>query len=349
MALPRPVPFAAALACAAAGCAPEPAAPDRCPDPACAHWERLHFAHGKIPLAGFRAPGAPAGPTYVYIEGDGAAWLSRSRLSADPTPRDPVALRLALNHPGPGALYAARPCQYAPAAALARCDPALWSDARWSGAVVAAMSAALSRWKRSPDERLVLAGWSGGGVIAALLAARRNDVDGVITIAAPLDAAAWTAHHGVSPLAASLDPAAEPADRRAPALHLHGGRDTTVPPSIVEAYRRAAPPNARFVTVPTFGHRRCWAHAWPRLLRAPPPNRPDRDRRRAPAAAAPPSSATAATSSASRFPPSTDRPEAAERCRTRTSPCAPACRSPSSRPAGSAARRSFHRARRCGP
>ena len=265
-----PAAFAAALACAAAGCAPEPAAPapGRCPDPACAHWERLHFTHeGAIPLAGFRAPGAPAGPTYVYIEGDGAAWLSRSRLSADPTPRDPVALRLALNHPAPGALYAARPCQYVSAAALARCDPALWSGARWSEAVVAAMSAALSHWKRSPNERFVLAGWSGGGVVAALLAARRDDADGLITVAAPLDAAAWTAHHGVSPLAASLDPAAEPADRRAPALHLHGGRDATVPPSIIEAYRRAAPPNARFVVVPAFGHRCCWARAWPRLLR----------------------------------------------------------------------------------
>ena len=222
---------------------------------------------GAVPLAGFRAPGAPAGPTYVYIEGDGAAWLSRSRLSADPTPRDPVALRLALNHPAPGALYAARPCQYVSAAALARCDPALWSGARWSEAVVAAMSAALSHWKRSPDERFVLAGWSGGGVVAALLAARRDDADGLITVAAPLDAAAWTAHHGVSPLAASLDPAAEPPDRRAPALHLHGGRDATVPPSVIEAYRRAAPPNARFVVVPAFGHRCCWPRAWPRLLR----------------------------------------------------------------------------------
>ena len=49
----------------------------------------------------------------VYIEGDGHAWESRTRPSADPTPRNAVTLRLAMADPGPGpVLYLARPCQY---------------------------------------------------------------------------------------------------------------------------------------------------------------------------------------------------------------------------------------------
>ena len=34
----------------------------------------------------------------VYIEGDGFAWITGSQPSDDPTPRDPLALRLALAH-----------------------------------------------------------------------------------------------------------------------------------------------------------------------------------------------------------------------------------------------------------
>lgn len=40
----------------------------------------------------------------VYIEGDRHAWLSRTRLCADPTPHNPVALKLALADPAPGPL-----------------------------------------------------------------------------------------------------------------------------------------------------------------------------------------------------------------------------------------------------
>ena len=34
-------------------------------------------------------------PLVIYIEGDGLAWESRSRVSSDPTPADPLVMRLA--------------------------------------------------------------------------------------------------------------------------------------------------------------------------------------------------------------------------------------------------------------
>lgn len=49
----------------------------------------------------------------IYIEGDGLAWINRSSPSADPTPTDPIALKLALAQPEGNAVYLARPCQYA--------------------------------------------------------------------------------------------------------------------------------------------------------------------------------------------------------------------------------------------
>ena len=57
----------------------------------------------------FNVPGAPL---TVYIEGDGYAWKTRRSLSNDPTPTDPIALRLALQDPAANLVYLARPCQY---------------------------------------------------------------------------------------------------------------------------------------------------------------------------------------------------------------------------------------------
>ena len=234
----------------------------------CSDWAYQEFVHGEIPLVGFRKPGVLSGRLVVYIEGDGTAWQTRSRTSADPTPRDPVALRLALRDSSPGILYLARPCQYLYRERLGRCHPSLWTTARYSQDVVEAMDHAIAVSKRSTGDRLTLVGYSGGGVIAGLLSARRSDVDRVVTVAAPLDVRAWTDHHAVSPLASSFVPdALEPDGAPLCAFHLHGGRDVIVPPAVVEAYRRRnAREGLRFFTVPDFDHRCCWARDWPELL-----------------------------------------------------------------------------------
>jgi hypothetical protein len=47
---------------------------------------------------------------FNYQSGDGLAWLSSDVPSSDPTPLDPLALRLALAKPARNAAYLARPC-----------------------------------------------------------------------------------------------------------------------------------------------------------------------------------------------------------------------------------------------
>ena len=63
-------------------------------------------------LTAYHRIAEPGEALTVYIEGDGQAWLSRSRLATDPTPTDPVALRLAALDPSPNVVYLARPCHY---------------------------------------------------------------------------------------------------------------------------------------------------------------------------------------------------------------------------------------------
>lgn len=199
----------------------------------------------------------------VYLEGDGAAWLTPWRPPVDPTPDQPVALALARADPSPAVAYLARPCQYLDETSLAQCVPTAWTTRRFAPEATAAMNAALSRLKAvAGAEHLRLVGYSGGGVMAALLAAQRRDVSSLITIAAPLRLAAWTAHHDVTALIGQ-DPDDLPAPWP-PAVHFVGEKDEIVPPAIVAPLAKRT--DGRLYVVPGFDHRCCWSRDWRHLL-----------------------------------------------------------------------------------
>ena len=237
-------------------------------------WRRREVAAGGFSLLAYDSPVvAGAAELTVYIEGDGLAWLDRRHVSPDPTPRRPLALELALAQGGGNRVWLARPCQYLADAALAQCSPAYWTARRSAPEVVEAMDAAVAQAKRRfGAQRLVLVGYSGGGALAALVAARRDDVARLVTVAADLDYGAWTAHHGVSPLDGSLDPAAVAAAVQGiPQLHLVGGRDEVVPPAIVQAFvaRMSDSGRVRVTVVPAADHECCWTDGWAARLAAP--------------------------------------------------------------------------------
>jgi hypothetical protein len=208
--------------------------------------------------------GAPAaGPTVrVYLDGDGTPWVG-GYPAADPTPRDPLVLDLVALDPGP-AVYLGRPCYHG----LDRdppCAPALWTSARYSESVVASLAAAARRVLAARGaERVVWVGYSGGGALAMLLAARVPETVGVITLAANLDIDAWADQQRLSRLAGSLNPARQPAlPSRIVQRHYLGGRDRAVP---VEVGRRGVAPGAELIVLDDFDHRCCWTALWPAVL-----------------------------------------------------------------------------------
>ncbi|MCP5367823.1 MAG: alpha/beta hydrolase [Hyphomicrobiales bacterium] len=213
-----------------------------------------------------RVPAAPARDLVAYIEGDGHAWDSPSRPSRDPTPRDPGALDLAVRDPAPAVAYIARPCQYVTGADRTGCHPRYWTGARFAPEVLDAVQEALDRTMRAAGaSRLHLVGFSGGGVLATLAAARRTDVASLVTVASPLNLGAWVAHHRLTPLAGSLDPAAPGQPRpAAPQAHLVGARDTVVPPAVARAYLGAGSPALRLIA--GADHRCCWVPGWARRI-----------------------------------------------------------------------------------
>lgn len=209
-----------------------------------------------------RAGPAASRALHVYLDGDGRPWDGPVP-AGDPTPQEPLTLRL-LALDGAPSVYLGRPCYHGTAAAPL-CTPALWTDARYSEAVVSSLAAAARNLAAAGRHReIVWVGYSGGGTLAMLAAPRVPETVGVVTIAANLDVGGWTRRHGQPPLAASLSPATQPP---LPAAihqrHYAGARDTVVPPVIVSG--GGIPPGSLTV-VPDYDHVCCWVDLWPRVL-----------------------------------------------------------------------------------
>ncbi|MCF6267200.1 MAG: hypothetical protein L3J57_11740 [Desulfuromusa sp.] len=206
----------------------------------------------------------------VYIEGDGLAWRTRRHLSTDPTPVDPLALRLMLADSTGDKLYVARPCQYIQSPS---CAPRFWSSDRYGAEVVNALSEALDRVKLTKGYRqLELVGYSGGASIALLLAAQRSDVLSVRTVAGNLDPDAFCRLHRVTPLTGSLNPV-NFADKLQyiPQLHFIGKEDSIVPVDIFNSYRDhfADQHNIHTYIVPDMSHSAGWVERWSDLVKTP--------------------------------------------------------------------------------
>lgn len=234
-------------------------------------WQPVLLPTGRFDLIAYLPISLrPADHLTVYIEGDGLAWVSETQPSLDPTPLDPLALRLALAQPEGNAAYLARPCQYADAEPSA-CSRRYWTEMRFAPEVIEASDRAIDALKQKfGARRLTLVGYSGGAAVALLVAARRHDVTALVTVAGNLDHRAWTQYHSLPPLTGSLNPADAGEDlSHVRQRHLAGGKDTTVPPGLIESFAHRFPAEMQPAVhlEPTFDHHCCWAENWQRLWR----------------------------------------------------------------------------------
>jgi len=205
----------------------------------------------------------------VYLEGDGLAWLYAHTISTDPTPINPVGFKLALTHPKGNAVYLARPCQYVGGIAARSCTKHDWTDNRFSEEVITSINEALNVLKAEFNaSELHLIGFSGGGAVAALLAAKRDDVSMLITVAGNIDHQAWTAYHKISPLMGSLNPANFRQQlSKVKQIHFVGENDTVIPPFLAYDFIAGLPvySPAKVIVVPDQTHGCCWESIWPNL------------------------------------------------------------------------------------
>lgn len=208
--------------------------------------------------------GATNKTLHVYLEGDGTPWIRRRVPASDPTPHNPLMLELMSFDAAPS-VYLGRPC-YHDMRSVA-CTPDMWTDKRYSEAVVASMSAALNRVSAEYQSQVLL-GHSGGGSLAMLLAERQPKVTVVVTVAANLNTEGWAAMHKQQPLSGSLNPATRPPLRQSiQQMHYAGGEDDNVPPQLVRD-AIAQQPGAKFKVYPKQDHSCCWREVWTEILGA---------------------------------------------------------------------------------
>lgn len=205
---------------------------------------------------------------HVYIEGDGNSWKTRYQLSDNPTPKQPLALLLAIHDSHPDVCYIARPCQYTPitedthslngtphfVSSLSEdthpnqevvtkdthlklrlwdnyCQPIYWSSHRYAPEVIQSTMDVLDALQKSyGDIPFKLIGFSGGAAVATIVASQRKDVLALVTVAGDLNHEALNHFHRTSPLTGSLNPIKYASKlTKLPQHHLIGRKDRIIP------------------------------------------------------------------------------------------------------------------------
>ncbi len=232
---------------------------------------KREIAAGRFQLLAYERMHERLAAATVYIEGDGdiKSIFGNGSLQ-DPTPRNPVALHLASRDKSENLVWLARPCQYT---GTKNCNPVYWGEERFAPEILAAYDAALEEIRRRYDIKgFNLVGFGGGGAIAAILAANRDDVLTLRTVAGNLAPNVYTQIHKAPPLIgmSPLDYAAPLAN--IPQVHFTGGRDTEVPQIVLSTYMQTVGPSPCVGTkvVPGAEHMAGWVEHWPELLKEMP-------------------------------------------------------------------------------
>ena len=211
-------------------------------------------------------------PLTVYIEGDGFAWRSRHELSDDPTPRHPLVLLLAAIDPSENVAYLARPGQLS-ASGNPDCNSAYWSEKRFSQEVVSAINSGIDYLKsKSQSKEINIIGYSGGAFIAVLVAAERDDVSSLRTIAGNLNPEAVNHYHNVSPLESNQNPTDLAAKiAHIPQRHFVSTSDSVIPIYVAQTFaEKVGDQKHKSITiVDGTSHTTGWQKAWLLLISMP--------------------------------------------------------------------------------
>lgn len=208
----------------------------------------------------------------IYIEGDGHAWRNRFTASDDPTPRRALGLSLAAADSSANVVYLARPCQFTAMADNPPCDPTYWTSKRFAPEVITAIDSAITHYaSRTPGQRIHLVGYSGGGAIAIIVAAQRQDVATLRTVAGNLDHDAVNRWHEVSLMPNSLNAInVVPQVAHIPQIHFSGANDKIVPTAIAQDFVSKDGACASLRIIDGLSHEGDWAAIWPQLLKLRP-------------------------------------------------------------------------------
>ena len=217
-------------------------------------------------LFGYYKVTEPSKTSLIYIEGDGLSWIDRWTISTNPTPTNPVALKLASLDSSPNVIYLARPCQYLDLIYEKNCLAKYWTSHQFSKEILDLYHEALDQIKlRFQVNDFHLVGFSGGAAIAVMLTADREDIRSLRTIAGNLDHISLNNFKKMSTLSGSLD-TMDYANRtkNIPQVHYFGGKDKIIPSWIAKNYLKTINSNSctSIIEVTEASHLDGWEEYW---------------------------------------------------------------------------------------
>lgn len=224
-------------------------------------WERMHQRFA---------------PATIYIEGDSITSLEHEGIDKDgrfgfqSTPQEPTGLGLASRDKAQNVAYLARPCQYLKSPTKKGCDAKYWKTHRFDPEVMDAYNIALDDIASRYDiTNFDIVGFGGGANIAAVLAATRDDIRTLRTVAGDLNPAFDLTTRPTS-LSTTAVLATRYTDklRTIPQHHFIGAADTIITPGVYHSYRQALGLSdcINYSLVADADHMRGWVEKWPSLL-----------------------------------------------------------------------------------
>lgn len=171
----------------------------------------------------------------VYFEGDGLSWITRTRVSDNPTPINPTAFKLMLTDNSNCSVYVARACQYTNDNS---CKEEDWTSHRFSYEIMNGSNDVINKIKEKyKPNSFNMIGYSGGAAIASLVSNKRDDVKTLITIAGNLNTTLWTDIKNITALSGSLNPIDNTNNlQNVKQYHLIGQNDNVIPKEILQSY-----------------------------------------------------------------------------------------------------------------
>ncbi len=199
---------------------------------------------------------------HIYIHGDGTPWIKGRWKAVDPSPSNFLTLQLMLQDTQ-NSLYLARPCYHGTVDQTA-CESKFWTSARYSKKVIDSMLRAIKLLSYQYDE-VILFGYSGGAVIATLVAEELEKATALVTIAGNLDIDQWAFTRRIKPLKESINPMAKPFENLpATTIHIVGENDTSVPMETTFGFAQKF--ESAIWIYKEFGHICCWDMEWPKII-----------------------------------------------------------------------------------
>lgn len=212
----------------------------------------------------------------IYIEGNGTRQkrsidIPTTLPHGDATPANPVALHLASRDKSLNVAYLALPCQFIKNPEDKGCARAYWQEKKFSPEVMDAYNDALNDIAARYDiTGFNLIGYDNGANIAAVLAARRDDVLSLRTVAGNLNPTLSAENNLLMPLdknsVFAVDYGSSLSD--IPQHHFIGAADEITTPSVYHSYRQRVGLSdcIHYSLIPDADHTSGWVEKWPELL-----------------------------------------------------------------------------------